>query len=454
MKAGLCLFAVLAVGSLRASADTVAHEGAVVAAPGAPAASDAVSAPAPHEHCPACGQSACCGGQTPARSTSDEGDAVRVYGFIRPVVGVAQGAVESFSNPNQVAPTAAANPAYASYPDKTRMAFEVAQTRMGVWLHEKAPVRGHVEIDFVDFTKSTPTTATMPRLRIATVEWHPTADLTFLAGQDWDLVQPIMPHGLNFVGGLFEAGNTGFMRQQVRGLYRVGDFEFGVEAAMPGFNNTAKDGPLELEALPLGGARVQYNMGSAGRVGVSGYAAPFVFKPHTADETKMTAALAGLYGDVTYAGVNARFEGYWGQNIANAGSLGLSQGRANRDLREVGGYLSLKAPVSDEVSLYALGGGATVLNSGDVVPSYAYAGTVDPANPPALGAGALSGTGPGIKWNVAARGGVEVKVHPSLALAVEAFYFRTRFVVPTVDVARVDTLAASRGVDLGAVYTF
>jgi hypothetical protein len=54
----------------------------------------------------------------------------------------------------------------------------------------------------------------------------------------------------------------------------------------------------------------------------------------------------------------------------------------------------------------------------------------------------------------AARGGVEVAVHPSVALAVEAPDLRTRFAVPSVDVARVDTLASSRGVDISAVYTF
>jgi hypothetical protein len=45
-------------------------------------------------------------------------------------------------------------------------------------------------------------------------------------------------------------------------------------------------------------------------------------------------------------------------------------------------------------------------------------------------------------------------VHPSVALAVEAPDLRTRFAVPSVDVARVDTLASSRGVDISAVYTF
>lgn len=388
-----------------------------------------------------------------------EGPSSRVYGFVRPVANFSVGALESFSQANASAPTAAANEAYALSPAASRLSLQVAQSRVGLWIQESSPVRGHLEFDFIEFTRSTPTVASLPRLRIAAIEWKASDRVLFVAGQDWDLVQPVMPHGLNFVGGLFQAGNTGFMRQQARVLVQDGDLEYGAALAMPGVNVTARDGSLELASLPMGEVRVQIGLGASGRVGASAFAAPLVFRAGASDEARTFAALAGFYGDVTVGSVNARFEGYAGQNVANTAALGLSQGRAGSgastvDVREAGGYLSLKGSLDDAFALYAQAGFAGVLNAADVTPSYGYAGSVDTSNPPALGSGVLTATGPGLRWNLATRAGLEWKAHPQLAFAAEGFFYRSRFALQRIDDDRVSSITHALGGELGAVYTF
>ncbi|MDF2694387.1 MAG: hypothetical protein K0S65_2770, partial [Labilithrix sp.] len=111
----------------------------------------------------------------------------RFYGTLKPTVIASVGSLESFSQPNATAETAAGNPALATLPKETRGTFQVGQSRVGLWVAEKSRTRGHLEFDFVDFTKASPTVASVPRLRIATVEWEPVDKLTFTFGQDWDL---------------------------------------------------------------------------------------------------------------------------------------------------------------------------------------------------------------------------------------------------------------------------
>ena len=139
---------------------------------------------------------------------------IRFYGVLKPTIVVAAGATESFSQPNASAITAAANPVFANTPDATNLTFQVAQSRVGVWLNEKGMLRGHVEIDFIDFTKASPTVAALPRLRIATVDFAPHKRFLLSFGQDWDLVSPLAPFGTNLVGASFQAGNMGFMRDR------------------------------------------------------------------------------------------------------------------------------------------------------------------------------------------------------------------------------------------------
>jgi hypothetical protein len=386
---------------------------------------------------------------------------VRVYGAFKPTISAASGATESFSNPNLVAITAAGNPVYAVEPDHARSSFQAQQSRLGAWFGEGTPYRGQLEFDFVDATRASPTVASIPRLRIAKLEWAASEDVTLVAGQDWGLEQPINPHGINLVGGGFLAGNTAFMRQQVKVLAKVGDLEVGAAVGVQSNNNTAKDGLVELSVTPTVAGRVQWNPGGKSRVGVSVIGTSLLVR--SGDMPLRTiAGEAGVYGDVDLTPAwNLRFEGYVAQNAANLFLLALGQARAGAavddpavDLREVGGFVSTRVAVRGPWSVFANAGGAAVLNDEDVVPSYGYAGTIDPANPPPMTAAALAGTGPGIRLNLHARLGVEVKVRAGLSFLAEAFGYRTRHALLEVDEARTSATASTVGAELGGLWTF
>ena len=338
----------------------------------------------------------------------------RIYGMIKPTIIGAGSAVESYSQPNATAVTAAGNPFSAFNADSGRLTFQIGQSRLGVHVGEGTAYHAHIEMDFLDFTKASPTVTSVPRLRIAKLDWKPADGITVTAGQDWELAQPVNPHGMNFVGALFQAGNSSFMRQQVKVLYGTGNAEIGLAAGLRANTNTAADTalePVEIGATPTLSMRAQYNFGKSGKIGVSGIATSILYKAAAgATDTRSFAGLGGLFADLTLGGINLRAEGYAGRNAANMYMLTLGTGRAGAgnvpiDLYELGGFLSVRVPI-EMVGIYGMFGGASVLNDADVVP-------------------AASG-GPGIKWNMMCRLGVDVKIWKSLSFLFEGFWVRTR----------------------------
>jgi len=380
-------------------------------------------------------------------------DAFRPYGTIKPTVMPSSAAVESFSQPNASAITAAGNPVLANSPDHARLTFQVAQSRLGLWVNEKGRVRGHVEIDFIDFSKASPTVASLPRLRIAALEWQPLDALTLAAGQDWDLHAPLNAHGSNMVGTNFLSGNTGFMRQQVKVLGKLGDFELGGAVGMEGVNATAKDAAFELSDVPTFALRVQYGLGAHGKVGVSGLATSLILGLGTPTERRTFAGAAAVFADLTFAKTNVRFEANLGRNESNIGMLGLGFGGA-KDLDEWGGFVSIRQGLTEMHALYAHAGLARVLNRSDVKPSYGYATLPADGSPPPMSSAALTTTGPGMMSNVGVTLGYELRVHKNLAFLFEGFYFHSEHVLQAVDAARVSGDREAFGGELAGLLTF
>jgi hypothetical protein len=382
----------------------------------------------------------------------------RLYGTLKPTVSFAGSAVESFNQPNLTAVTAAGNPVLSVAPTNPRLSFQMGQSRLGVWFGEGTKYRGQVELDFVDFAKASPTVASLPRLRIAKLEWAPNDNLTVVAGQDWGLEQPINPFGINLVGGAFQAGNTAFMRQQAKLLLRFGDVELGAAGGLQTNNNTAKDGLTELSFTPTAALRLQYFLGKRGRIGVSGIVTSLLLRAGT-DSLRTFAGEGGVFGEVSpVPNWTIRFEGYGGQNTANLFLLGLGQGRAGTDaaidVTELGGFVSTRVSGLGPIGLYATFGGAGVLNPQNVAPSYSYPGTVDPANPPPFSAATLAGTGPGIVFNLHGRVGLDVTIGKGLSAMVEGFWYRTKFALQSVDVGRAGSVSQTFGGDFGFLWTF
>jgi hypothetical protein len=386
----------------------------------------------------------------PAAAPPAADPVIRIYGILNPRLFFSSAAEESFSQATAVAITAAGNPAYATQPDNARFSLQVQQSRFGIWVNEKGAFRGQLEFDFVDFAKATPTVQEVPRVRIARADWV-AGPHTLQLGQDWDLNAPINPHGINLVGALFQAGNTGFMRQQLRYLYSADAFELGAALGFPGVNAGLKDAALELNLTPSLAGRAAYKLGK-GRAGASFIVSQLPYG--SGDALRRSLSYQGvLFADVApSADTNVRAEAYYGQNVANLGALALGQGNATTDYQEVGAFVSVRQTVAAGHAFFGMAGRAQVLNAADVVPSYAYP---VPATP-TLGTAVLAaGVGPGIRNNTAARLGYEFRPAPALALVLEGFYYGTEHVLRPEDVTR--GLAGRRdafGLETGMLFTF
>jgi hypothetical protein len=387
--------------------------------------------------------------------------AIRVYGKIRPSAVFSSGAVESYSQPNASAPTAAGNPVFSNAPDRARLSFQIVQSRLGFWFGEGFPVRAQIELDFIDFAKASPTVAALPRIRIAKLEWQLNEAFQLHAGQDWDLVQPINPHGINLVGALFQAGNTAFMRQQIKAFFKLDNFEFGGALGLQNNNNGNKDFLVELSLTPTAALRAQYSMAKTVRVGVSALVTSLLFSPKTPDEARTLAGLVGAYGELNpLDNVNLRFEAYWSQNGANLFLLSLAQARAGAtgqvpiDVAEAGGFVSAQVGVSGPHFLYAQFGGATVLNPENVAPSYSYPASADPSTAPLFSSAQLVPGNTGMRWNMSARLGYELKPFSNLSFLLEGIWFRSNHRLQAVDNARASSVAQSFGVETGFIFNF
>jgi hypothetical protein len=382
---------------------------------------------------------------------------LRPYGTLNVRAVVATAAMETFNQPNETASTSAGGPVLPTLPDEARFSLQVGQSRLGLWVNEKGTLRGQVEVDFIDFTKATPTVQALPRVRIARVDWVPAPGHMLSLGQDWDLAAPINPHGINMVGALFTAGNTGFMRQQLRYLHTQDSYEVGVALGFPAPNPTAKDATLELGRVPTLAARATYKSG-ASRVGASVLTTRLTYAMASPQERHGLSYQGVLYAElVPVPTTTVRVELNVGQNTSNLGMLSLSQGRADEDMRDFGGFISARHAFTPQHAVYALAGLQRVLDPGDVVPAYAYPADSPGGARPAISTAALSGTGPGLRRNGAARLGYEFKPGTALSLMLEGFLYQSHHVLQAPDLEEFGGDAGRRtavGLETGMNFTF
>ncbi len=378
--------------------------------------------------------------------------AFRPYATVKPTVIASSAAVESFSQPNASAITAAGNPVLATAPADPRLTFQVAQSRAGLWLNEKGVVRGQLEIDFIDFSKASPTVASLPRLRIAKVEWAPSDAFTLMVGQDWDLHAPVNAHGSNMVGARFQSGNLAFMRQQIKAIGRVGQFELAGAIGMEGANVNAKDGAFELSAVPTFALRAAWLIGK-GKVGLSGLVTSLRLNLGAPTERRALAGGVTAFADVTFGRTTLRGELSAGQNMANLGLLSLGQGGPS-DVGEWGGFISVRQGITDMHFVYGTAGLMRVLNRDAVRASYSYASLPADGSAPAFSSAALAGTGPGLLHNAGVTLGYELRLNKNLAFLLEGFFLQSEHQLLASDVGRVDSTRRALGGELSTLVTF
>ncbi|MFO0559582.1 MAG: hypothetical protein U0269_16310 [Polyangiales bacterium] len=372
---------------------------------------------------------------------------LRAYGFIRAMIDLSNG-VETFTNPNASAITAAVNPVFLQAPDDPYLSFQIQQSRVGLMINERGPVRGQIELDFIHFDQSTPTTAAFPRVRIAEVQLALDAKHRFFLGQNWDIFSPTNPFSANPVGNLFQAGNAGFMRHQLGWVGTFGLVELAAALGFQGANNGPTYNFLEMDAVPTGSLRAAIRTQTHGWFGLSAIATAPRYASGAMTERRLSLGL-DAFADLKFGPLELRAAGYFGQNLANIGALTLSQGRFGQDVDEIGGYLSAK--ISAGVHAFTATVGAAAVLTNNVAIGYA------PASTNAMGVSTAAvrnaALGPGIVSNLGARASYAANVWRGLSLVIEPFVYRTEHALAPDD-QRLGSVRLAMGLETGAVYNF
>lgn len=370
--------------------------------------------------------------------------AFKFYGIIKTAAEGAHGAPESFGNANFSAVTNASNPVTTADRDTAFTSFQVAQTRFGFMLGEGSAVVAKLELDFIDFGKSTPTLTSLPRLRVASLDWKLSEHDTLSVGQQWDLFAHIQPMHWNIVGAHFTAGNLSFMRDQIIWLHQRPKLELGVAAGLPNANGQGSVGNIERSLVPTLSARVAYKPNAKSAIGISGIGTSLRISP----DDRLTVYGAALY---TNLAISERFElrgeAYFGQNLANIGQLTLATGRADADIREVGGWLSAKQKLTQAHSLSLTAGMAQVLNTAELLPGYTPATMTTQAT-------RSLGQGLGLERNAHVRLSWTTDVGHNLKLMLEPYWLGTKHKLETTQPASVNATTHTFGAQAGLIYPF
>jgi hypothetical protein len=349
-------------------------------------------------------------------ATAAQADAplLKWHGFVLPFYSLATSGVETFSNPNEGAVTAAANPAMqGGNIGAARSSFQVAQSRLGVTITPATDLSALLEMDFIDFTKASPTTQAYPRLRRAFITYNISSTFKVNFGQDWDITSPMMPFTYNYVGHFFEAGDIGFMRHQVQGIWTNGSWETAAAIGLPQANSTFAEGNTELSILPTFALRETFKNEDFS-LGASALVTSLRVSGTDRVLSGAVTAFAGYTGPV-----ELRSEAYFGRNTQNLGMLGLSFCNATNAANcptEAGMYVSAKKKFGVASAFVSVGGAAILSDATSILASY---------NPVTLGLSS-PGTGPGIESNWTAHIGGDYKIAEGAVLWAEMSYWNTR----------------------------
>lgn len=347
-----------------------------------------------------------------AQAASVNGFEIGAYGFIKASAMYADSALASYNNINLSAPTHAV--AQTRPQDKTsRMSFQTQQSRVGVTF-SKEKLSGKMEFDFIDFNKSSPTTQMNPRVRIAAITYQRENGDKIVVGQDWDLFSPVTSYTFDYVGLYFMAGNTGFMRQQAQYLKTVGDWEFGGAVGMAGNNPGVTDTDLELGKSPTYALRATRKL-TDGRMGVSAIYSTLHFNTTTTSpQVSRDSYGYNAFYEQKVGSFNIKSEAYYGQNMANIGTLAIGKGTALANAKEFGGTLTAQYIVNETDSFFGGVGLAKIDGKAQLTPF---------APNPASSTAAI--TAPGVASKFLSRVGYEYKVTPDLSWLSEVSRYET-----------------------------
>ena len=278
-----------------------------------------------------------------------------IYGRFKTNWMQANEALNSFNNPNMSAPTSAVNLKQYSETKGIRSTFQVVQSRIGLKFNPHKNVDGVIEFDFVDFSQSSPTTTSHPRLRRAFIGHHITGNFYLQLGQDWDLFSNLNPKTFNYIGNYFYAGNLGFMRQQFMLKYQKNNTEFAIAIGQAGKSSYAID--TELETKERTSISVSYVKSlSYLKLAFSTISAKRDFSN---DEKDTWGANLGITSQSSFTSLSSEF--YTGEGLSKLGLLSLPSTNFGH---EYGGYVNLDFKINDQISFLLGGGVANAQNPG------------------------------------------------------------------------------------------
>ncbi len=257
------------------------------------------------------------------------------YGFFKGSVFHSTDAVNSFYNPNMVAPTSVSYSPSLSEADATRTTLQVGQSRLGTNIKGSSKTSANVEIDFVDFGQSSPTTSSHPRLRKAYLNYQITDDALIRFGQDWDSFSPFNPITFNYIGNYFNSGNVGFMRQQAKYIKKKGSYEYNLTIGQAGKNSSGQDSDLEKNNSLSYSGYVQKILGNH-IVNLSAITARI--RGSSKKETVWGSSLGHKYKNNFFETVS---EFYYGEGLSQVALLSLP---TTDVVKEYGAHLTAKVP--------------------------------------------------------------------------------------------------------------
>lgn len=336
-----------------------------------------------------------------------------VYGFLKASAMYGDKALNSFNTTNFSAPTNAA-PHVSGVDQTSRLSFQTQQSRIGFNVKKGEELSAKFEFDFIDFSKATPTTQMVPRVRIAAVTYAWGNGNKVIIGQDWDLFSPTTSYTFDYVGLYFLAGNSGFMRDQAQYLKTMDRIELGAALGLSAPNPGVQDNDVELGKGPTYALRGSYKL-DQGRIGLSGIYSSLGLNSSSAAAKAVRRDAYGLnaFYEQVHGLLAVKSELYYGQNLANLGSLTIGKGNSTNNAREYGATFTGMLKVSDTGSIFGGVGTARSDNPAAIVPLT-----------PSTGIGPL--TFAGIRSNFLSRAGYDHKITPDLSWISEVSRYETR----------------------------
>ncbi|GFD69895.1 hypothetical protein [Alteromonas sp. KUL106] len=262
-------------------------------------------------------------------------------GMIKPEVIMSNGGVASYGSAySHVAPTnalrtdvfggAPSTEQETNYLESESTSFQAAQSRFSLNMkHDN--IRAVLEFDFIDgedgFTNQTAIQAQEPRLRLATLYYDYSDNLTLFGGQKWSTAAGIKSSGsYNWIGNAFRAGNTGFLAMEVGATYKIDDVTITGALTGKGRNATANGiNANELGSMPGLAIDVNYKF-SGHTVGFAGHFATLNYEdePGFAGGENQDANLMKVYTTLNFGDVSFNAEYYSGEALNNQNALGIA----------------------------------------------------------------------------------------------------------------------------------